>query len=49
MCIFHFMVLLSFEKQHSQPITTIPKVLQLCDGLMASGQNPLTHCKYFSF
>lgn len=44
MCIFHFMVLLSFEKHHSKSITTIPKVIQLCDGLMASGQNPLTHC-----
>lgn len=44
MCIFHFMVLLSFEKHHSKSITSIPKVIQLCDGLMASGQNPLTHC-----
>ena len=44
MRIFHFMVLLSFEKHHSKSITTIPKVIQLCDGLMASGQNPLTHC-----
>lgn len=42
--IFEFLVRLSYSKQHTKSIITIPKIIQLCDGLMASGQNPLTHC-----
>ncbi|RZC38340.1 huntingtin-like [Asbolus verrucosus] len=42
--IFQFLVQLSYSKQHSKSIMTIPKIIQLCDGLMASGQSPLTHC-----
>lgn len=42
--IFEFLVRLSYGKQHSKSIIGIPKIIQLCDGLMASGQNPLTHC-----
>lgn len=43
--IFRFLVHLSYEKNHSKPVISVAKVIQLCDGLMASGQNPLTHCE----
>ena len=36
--IFEFLVLLSYEKHHSKPIIDMPKILQLCEGLFASGQ-----------
>jgi huntingtin len=36
--IFKFLVLLSYEKYHSKPIIDVPKILQLCEGLFASGQ-----------
>ncbi|KAK6634904.1 hypothetical protein RUM44_000151 [Polyplax serrata] len=42
--IFKFLILLSYEKQHSKSIMSIPKILQLCDGLMASDQPVQTHC-----
>lgn len=42
--IFNFLVHLSYSKQHSKSIIGVPKIIQLCDGLMASGQPPLTHC-----
>ena len=42
--IFEFLVRLSYEKHHSKSIIGVPKIIQLCDGLMASGQPPLTHC-----
>lgn len=42
--IFEFLVRLSYEKYHSKNIIGVPKIIQLCDGLMASGQPPLTHC-----
>lgn len=42
--VFQFLVQLSFSKQHSKSIITTPKIIQLCDGLMASGQSPFTHC-----
>lgn len=42
--IFHFLVHLSYENQHSKSIIAIPKIINLCDGLMASGQSPITHC-----
>ncbi|XP_043476526.1 huntingtin [Leptopilina heterotoma] len=42
--IFEFLVRLSYEKYHSKNIIGVPKIIQLCDGLMASGQSPLTHC-----
>ncbi|XP_023724383.1 huntingtin-like, partial [Cryptotermes secundus] len=42
--IFYFLVHLSYEKHHSKCIIGVPKVIQLCDGLMASGQSPVTHC-----
>ncbi|XP_076357189.1 huntingtin isoform X3 [Tachypleus tridentatus] len=38
--IFYFLVLLSYERYHSKSIITVPKIIQLCDGLMASGQPP---------
>lgn len=41
--IFQFLVHLSYEKQHSKSIITVPKIIQLCDGLMASGRSPITH------
>lgn len=36
---FRFLVLLSYEKYHSKPIIDVPKILQLCEGLFASGQS----------
>ncbi|CAK9812056.1 Htt [Anthophora plagiata] len=42
--IFNFLVHLSYEKNHSKAIIGIPKIIQLCDGLMASGQPAMTHC-----
>ncbi|XP_075211811.1 huntingtin isoform X2 [Lycorma delicatula] len=42
--LFKFLVHLSHEKNHSKPVISFPRVIQLCAGLMASGQNPLTHC-----
>ncbi|XP_023290265.1 huntingtin [Orussus abietinus] len=42
--IFNFLVHLSYEKYHSKVIIGVPKIINLCDGLMASGQLPLTHC-----
>jgi huntingtin len=42
--IFYFLVHLPYEKHHSKCIIGVPKVIQLCDGLMASGQAPVTHC-----
>uniref|UniRef100_A0A061QFU3 Putative huntingtin n=1 Tax=Cupiennius salei TaxID=6928 RepID=A0A061QFU3_CUPSA len=38
--IFYFLILLSYERYHSKPIISVPKILQLCDGLIASGQPP---------
>ncbi|XP_023313861.1 huntingtin [Trichogramma pretiosum] len=42
--IVDFLVRLSYEKYHSKMIIGMPKIIQLCDGLMASGQAPQTHC-----
>ncbi|XP_032690213.1 huntingtin isoform X2 [Odontomachus brunneus] len=42
--IFNFLVHLSYEKNHSKAIIGVPKIIQLCDGLMASGQPAITHC-----
>ncbi|XP_052771519.1 huntingtin-like isoform X2 [Mya arenaria] len=41
--IFNFLVMLSYEKFHSKPVITMPKIIQLCDGIMASGLDPTTH------
>ena len=41
--IFQFLVLLSYEKYHSKSIITMARIIQLCDELMASGQDPSTH------
>ncbi|XP_013398873.1 huntingtin [Lingula anatina] len=41
--IFNFLVLLSYERYHSKTIIGMPKIIQLCDGIMASGQPPVTH------
>ncbi|XP_029645621.1 huntingtin isoform X2 [Octopus sinensis] len=41
--IFQFLVMLSYEKFHTKPIIGIPKIIQLCDGIMASGLQPTTH------
>lgn len=35
---------MSYDKQHSKCIISVPKLIQLCDGLLASGQPPVTHC-----
>ncbi|XP_073969271.1 huntingtin isoform X3 [Rhodnius prolixus] len=42
--IFKFLVHLSNEKNHTKPVINVPEIIQLCDRLMASGQNPVTHC-----
>ncbi|XP_077102663.1 huntingtin isoform X10 [Siphateles boraxobius] len=41
--IFFFLVLLSYERYHSKQIISIPKIIQLCDGIMASGRKAVTH------
>lgn len=41
---FNFLVHLSYEKNHSKMIIGVPKIIQLCDGLMASGQPAISHC-----
>ncbi|GJQ87772.1 hypothetical protein Trydic_g18631, partial [Trypoxylus dichotomus] len=41
---FEFLMNLSHGKQHSKSIIGVPKVIQLCDGLMACGQAPLGYC-----
>ena len=41
--VFNFLVLLSYERYHTKTIIQMPKVIQLCDGIMASGQDPTTH------
>ena len=38
--IFFFLILLSYERYHSKPIIGIPKIIQLCDGILASGHYP---------
>ena len=38
--IFRFLVLLSYEKNHSKPIIDVPRILSLCEALFASGQPP---------
>ena len=43
--IFHFLVLLSYERYHSKAVIAMPKIIQLCDGIMASGQQATTHGK----
>lgn len=40
---FNFLILLSYEKYHSKMIIMMPKIIQLCDGIMASGLDPTTH------
>lgn len=46
--IFNFLVLLSYERYHTKTIIQMPKVIQLCDGIMASGQDPTTHGNTFT-
>ncbi|XP_042638571.1 huntingtin [Orycteropus afer afer] len=41
--IFFFLVLLSYERYHSKQIISIPKIIQLCDGIMASGRKAVSH------
>lgn len=41
--VFFFLVLLSYEKNHSKSVIAMPKIIQLCDGVMASGCNTATH------
>lgn len=41
--IFFFLVLLSYERYHSKQIIGIPKIIQLCDGIMASERKAVTH------
>ena len=41
--IFNFLVLLSYERYHSKTIIGMPKVIQLCDGIMARGLDPPLH------
>lgn len=41
--IFNFLIMLSYEKYNSRTIVATPKIIQLCEGIMASGQDPVTH------
>ena len=43
--IFSFLILLSYERHHSKSIISFAKVIQLCDGILASGLDPTTHSK----
>ncbi|XP_044581130.1 huntingtin isoform X1 [Cotesia glomerata] len=42
--IFTFFVHLSYEKFHTKMVIEIREVIKLCDGLLASGQPPVSHC-----
>ena len=46
--VFFFLVLLSYEKFQSKTVISMPKIIQLCDGLMASGQSSTTHGTLYS-
>uniref|UniRef100_A0A914VS55 Huntingtin n=1 Tax=Plectus sambesii TaxID=2011161 RepID=A0A914VS55_9BILA len=37
--LFEFLLLLSYERSQNRQIVEMPKILQLCDSLVASGQN----------
>ena len=41
--VFFFLVLLTYEMYHSKGIIGMSKVIQLCDRLMASGRDPVSH------
>uniref|UniRef100_H2ZNB7 Huntingtin n=1 Tax=Ciona savignyi TaxID=51511 RepID=H2ZNB7_CIOSA len=41
--VFFFLVLLSYERYHSKSVITMSKIIQLCDGLMASEQGSASH------
>ena len=41
--IFSFLILLSYERYHSKVIISLAKVIQLCDGILASGLDPVSH------
>lgn len=41
--VFFFLVLLSYEKNHSKSVIAMPKIIQLCDGVMASGCDTSSH------
>ncbi|XP_076812038.1 huntingtin-like isoform X3 [Clavelina lepadiformis] len=41
--VFFFLVLLSYERYNSKTIIAMPKIIQLCDGLMASGRGAASH------
>ncbi|EDV22908.1 uncharacterized protein TRIADDRAFT_28161, partial [Trichoplax adhaerens] len=41
--IFQFLILLSYERMNLEPIVGIPRILQLSDGIMASGQLAPAH------
>ena len=46
--IFFFLVLLSYEKYQSKDIITMSQIIQLCDGLMASGQGTVSHGRHLT-
>ncbi|XP_041368406.1 huntingtin-like isoform X2 [Gigantopelta aegis] len=41
--VFHFLVMLSYEKFHGKSIIDMPRIIHRCDGIMASGLQPTTH------
>lgn len=41
--ILDFLVNLSYTSNHSKLVISVPNIIQLCDGLMASGQPPTSH------
>ena len=42
---FQFLILLSYGRHNVKAIVTVPEIIQLCDGIMASGEMALSHGK----
>jgi len=43
--IFGFLVSLSYEKFHSKSVIGMPKIIKLCDDVLASGQDARSYGK----
>ncbi|XP_065183780.1 huntingtin-like isoform X1 [Sycon ciliatum] len=40
---FQFLILLSYERHNVKAIVQVPQIIQLCDGIMASGEMAVSH------
>ena len=47
--IAEFLVMLSHDSLHAKQVIRVQDVIRHCDLLLASGHEPETHGKYFSF